>query len=500
MLRRFWLLATATVVVALVGGLLLDASVAFAGAPTVELTVEETGTGLGEVVSSPAGIACGQTCGSSFEEGQTVTLKETPAAGSVFAGWEGCQAEPAGECEVTMSAPTTVRASFSEVPTPPAIEGESVSTLAQTTAGLSGTVNPKRQPVTACVFDYALEEALLASSPSSVECTPPAGELGEGEAGVGVSASLEGLLANTVYFYRLKAANGTGTEEGPVQQLLTLPDPPVVSTQEASQVGRYAATLNATVNPAAAGHAEQDDTTYFFEYSTDESFSTQTPLTPGDAGEGTSPVAVEAQLEGLEPGTTYHYRIVASNDNAGTPQRVFGQARTFTTVATPPILAGTAASQVSQSSAFIISALNPQGLPTRWELKLGTSPQALQPEAAGNSSSPEPEALVLALEHLQPGVTYYYRLTAENPNGAIGTPILSFTTAPAPPAPQPGQGANIPLLGIPANIFPDEKPTTTPTTQPLTRKQKLAKALKTCRRKHNKHKRVTCDKQARRRY
>jgi hypothetical protein len=36
--------------------------------------------------------------------------------------------------------------------------------------------------------------------------------------------------------------------------------------------------------------------------------------------------------------------------------------------------------------------------------------------------------------------------------------------------------------------------------KPLTRAQKLAKALKACRTKRNKHKRLACEKQARKRY
>jgi hypothetical protein len=439
------------------------------GLPRFALTVEKTGTGTGEVASTPVGVACGAHCVGKFEEGQTVVLKATPGAGSLFARWEGCEAEPGGECEVTMGTAKTVTAVFNEVPSAPLIEGEGVTGLAQTTATLAGTVNPKNETPTVCAFHYALEESLLAGSPSSEECVPHAGELGNGNAGVGVGATLEGLLANTTYYYQLVATNPTGTNEGAIQQLLTLPNPPTAETGAATQVQPYSATLNASVNPGATGHPEQDDTTYLFQYSTDESFSNHTVT--ADAGEGTGPVPVQAQLENLEPGTTYHYRVVVSNNNNTTPQQVIGEPQAFTTVPTPPVLSGVSAGQVTQTSAVIAATLQAQGLPTRWELQLATNPAALQYQAAGNGSSPEGEQVGAQLENLQPGTTYYYKLTAENPDGQTETTEASFTTLPGAPPAQivTSSTSGFPILGVPPNIFPTEARVTSITPKKTTK-------------------------------
>ena len=313
------------------------------------------------------------------------------------------------------------------------------------------------------MFQYALEKALLSSSPGLAECAPAAAELGSGSSAVGVHATLEGLAPNTTYFYRLTASNTVGPAEGEVQELLTLPDPPQVATGEAAGIGPYSAVINATVNPGASGHAAQDDTTYHFQYSSDESFGSHTATL--DAGEGTSPVPVHAQLEGLAPGTTYHYRILASNDNNQTPQITTGQPHTFTTVATPPVLSGAEAAQITTSSALVTATLQPQGLPTRWELTLGTSPQTLEYKAAGNSMSPEAEPIGAPLENLQSNTTYYYKLTATNPDGSTETPEATFTTPPGLPPTQTvtSPTGGFPILGIPPNIFPTEARVTSTT-------------------------------------
>jgi hypothetical protein len=88
---------------------------AFASAAKVPLTIEKSGFGLGTVTSSPSGINCGATCSAEYLEGTKVTLTATPKAGSAFAGWFGCDAEPAGKCEVTVNEEMTVEAEFNEI-------------------------------------------------------------------------------------------------------------------------------------------------------------------------------------------------------------------------------------------------------------------------------------------------------------------------------------------------------------------------------------------------
>ena len=86
-----------------------------AHAPTTNaLTVNKTGTGSGTVTSSesPPKIDCGPTCEASYGSGTMVTLTATPALGSTFTGWSGCDTASGTTCTVTMSAARSVTATF----------------------------------------------------------------------------------------------------------------------------------------------------------------------------------------------------------------------------------------------------------------------------------------------------------------------------------------------------------------------------------------------------
>jgi secreted trypsin-like serine protease len=94
------------------------------------LAVERSGSGSGQVSSSPAGISCGTACAASFTDGAVVTLTASPAAGSSFGGWSGAGCSGTGICVVTMSQVRSVTASFTENPPAPAPTPEPTPTPA----------------------------------------------------------------------------------------------------------------------------------------------------------------------------------------------------------------------------------------------------------------------------------------------------------------------------------------------------------------------------------
>jgi alpha-tubulin suppressor-like RCC1 family protein len=80
------------------------------------LTVTKSGIGNGTVTSNPSGINCGSACASDFVINTNVTLTATPALGSIFTGWTGCDSTTDTTCTVAMTNKKTVTASFLGLP------------------------------------------------------------------------------------------------------------------------------------------------------------------------------------------------------------------------------------------------------------------------------------------------------------------------------------------------------------------------------------------------
>jgi sugar lactone lactonase YvrE len=99
------------------------------------------------------------------------------------------------------------------------------------------------------------------------------------------------------------------------------PSTPEVVTQAASSIKATEATLKGTVNPSGVA------TTYRFEYGTTTSYGTSIPAPSENVGSGIEAVSKSHTITPLQPETTYHFRIVASN-NYGT---IYGQDNYFTT-------------------------------------------------------------------------------------------------------------------------------------------------------------------------
>jgi len=99
------------------------------------------------------------------------------------------------------------------------------------------------------------------------------------------------------------------------------PGPPSVLSTSARDVTSTSATLRGEVNPNTFA------TTFHFEYGLDDcavSACTSVPLADAPIGSGHRPVAVSQEIEGLQPGTSYHYRVVAANSEGVTegPDRI----------------------------------------------------------------------------------------------------------------------------------------------------------------------------------
>ncbi|HWX45574.1 MAG TPA: hypothetical protein VNY52_09660, partial [Solirubrobacteraceae bacterium] len=94
-------------------------------------------------------------------------------------------------------------------------------------------------------------------------------------------------------------------------------DASAVTVSEPTDVTREAASLSGTVDPRGVAVSSCE-----FEYGLTDEFgngpynhSVPCKQTPAEIGAGSSPVAVFAQLEGLESGELYHFRLIATNAN-----------------------------------------------------------------------------------------------------------------------------------------------------------------------------------------
>jgi hypothetical protein len=118
---------------------------------------------------------------------------------------------------------------------------------------------------------------------------------------------------------------------------------PRASTLGSSSVTYSSAILDGSVNPRG------QSTTYVFQYGTTRSFGSQTPLAP--AGSGSVPIKVSQTVTGLQPLTTYHYRISATGPSGTT----VGANRTFKTTSVPLSLAIVGVpNPVTFGSAFLV--------------------------------------------------------------------------------------------------------------------------------------------------
>jgi hypothetical protein len=135
-----------------------------------------------------------------------------------------------------------------------------------------------------------------------------------------VSANVNSLAAHTTYHFRIVASNTAGTTFGSDRTFttLTMTGPPVVRTNPATDVIASSANLNGRLDPHGLS------TTVYFQYGTTNSYGSRTP---NHIKTGNDYQNVFAGISGLTAGTTFHFRIVATN-TVGTR---YGTDRTLTT-------------------------------------------------------------------------------------------------------------------------------------------------------------------------
>jgi len=202
---------------------------------------------------------------------------------------------------------------------------------------------------------------------------------------------------------------------------------PTASTGTATNIAARHAALNATINPG------NDDTSYHFEYDTvpykagEGAHGTSVPIPDKAIGSGWNNVEVSQVSEGLQPGTTYHYRVVATSA-IGTAT---GEDREFKTLSGLPRVSSVAVTQVGPQQATLNAKINPESFATTYRFEYG-------PTTSYGSKAPVPDegigsgeadvAVAKTIGSLSAHTTYHFRVVATNAKGTTNGEDLTFYT------------------------------------------------------------------------
>lgn len=200
---------------------------------------------------------------------------------------------------------------FKTLPLPPQAATALATGVSATTATLTGRIRPVGASVS-YRFEFGATTAYGSSTATRT--------VGSGTTEVTVSQALKDLPGAAVRHYRLVATSTGGTTYGADVTFSTLDLAPAVVTRGLTNLTNRGANVSGTVN--SSGQA----TTWTYQYGLTSAYGQST--TGGSLAPGGTDRTVGSYLGGLASGTTYHYRLVATNA-AGT---TYGADLTFRTL------------------------------------------------------------------------------------------------------------------------------------------------------------------------
>ena len=237
--------------------------------------------------------------------------------------------------------------------------------------------------------------------------------------------SVLGLEYDTTYYMRLYVVDNTNAVYSNMVSVKIPAAAPV--TKNATNITVTAATLNGTVN------AYGKTATVTFEYGPTASYGQSVHATPYTVT-GSAPVNVHADLTGLNPYTTYHYRLTINYSGIG---NVHGNDIQFVSGQIPaPTVTSTNASDLHYNRASMNGEVNANGYNTTVTFEYGTTLSYGNTKAAtpGLVTGTSTHAVTAALTGLLPNTGYNYRVKAVSSGGTSVGSNIAFTT-PSIPAP-----------------------------------------------------------------
>jgi hypothetical protein len=204
------------------------------------------------------------------------------------------------------------------------------------------------------------------------------------------------------------------------------PSPPLVSVSAATSVTGSTATLNGLVS------ANNYSTTMKFQYSTASNFSSFTEITATPSSTINQTVPISAGVTGLEFGTTYYFRVIATN-SIGTST---SSSTSLTTApAAPTANMSTAETTGTGTTATCSAIVSANGALTTMEFQFSTSntfSTFTTGSATPSTTSSQVEGVFINATGFTVGTTYYVRLKAVNSAGTTYSNTLSWLAGVAP--------------------------------------------------------------------
>ena len=289
------------------------------------------------------------------------------------------------------------------------VSTNSATNVTSSSATLNGTVNPNGL-TTSVHFEYGLTTSYGFTTTSHNY---------SGGTTQNVSANISGLSPNTTYHFRLVATNSGGTRYGGDRTFSTLTPTgaPGVTTNSATNVASFSATLNSSVYPHGL------TTTVYFQYGTTTGYGLTTSL---QTKTGNTYQSVSANISGLAASTRYHFRIVATN-SAGT---TFGADRTFTTLSAtgPPVVTTNPATLIASFSATLNGTVDPHGLTTNVYFQYGTTTSYGLTTSFRTRTGNTYQSVSAGISGLAASTRYHFRIVATNSSGTVYGADRTFTT------------------------------------------------------------------------
>lgn len=314
--------------------------------------------------------------------------------------------------EATSNGGTTIESNyvtFTTLPDPPTIVSTTASTVKQTTASLSGTVNLNGGTFASGLFRIA-ENASFTTNVKEFTFASLNGSTG--------SATATGLTANKTYYCRMEVTTngGTGMTTPPIT-FTTQPDPPTLKSTDADDVKDTTAALHGTMNLNGGTF-----TSGLFRVATNSTFTTGVKTVAF-----TNSANPSATITGLVENTTYYCRMEATSNGGTTVETTY---ITFKTLPLKPTVQTEEATNITKSSATLRGTMNLNGGVFSSGVfriaKDGAFTQDVREIPFLSSSSPS--AVVTGLE---PNTYYYYRIEATSNGGtSVATQVKWFLTLP----------------------------------------------------------------------